>query len=598
MHDSNYNLLPFTLILKLEAITYFQNVPFGALFVIIAAGFKDKGILFFFIGVAIGVVFTLWAPIIRYYSIKKLIESYRTLDSKSNEKINDLKIKFLNFPFFVAKLTVAEWAVGVSTACLTTNYLYPLDYFQNITYLLLYLMIIGINSISHFFIVEKNISAILKNDIFKTDLIDIDEIKVFSFKYRCLLTIFSIVIFPVIPLATFLLNQSLDKIDASFIYPILFTFSICLMIIIYNTTSIFISSVSENIKILLELISKLSTGKLMRRMSQISSDEFNEVSYHMNKFLQNINDLINVIKNQSINVKEQSLNLLKNSNTFFDILENQTSSIEEIASSIEEVHSASSQISNKIKHNQSNINNSKILLNNLKGAINNIENAMLTNLDVFKSLNQASVSGKETVIETKLHMDKIQSSSEDMQTVLNTIDEIADKIALLSLNASIEAARAGSSGSGFAVVATEMGKLGTMTLENAKKVKELINDSHDLITKGNLLIDKTTREFLNIKDLISKSSSHFSNISDRLNSQSEIEAELTNSFEEISSLSLEILNATSEQNLALEEMSKSVSILNDNNDTVTSAYQEIEILSKELDANSEKMNSKLLFFSS
>mgnify|MGYP001108488635 CR=1 FL=1 len=86
-------------------------------------------------------------------------------------------------------------------------------------------------------------------------------------------------------------------------------------------------------------------------------------------------------------------------------------------------------------------------------------------------------------------MDKIHQTSQQVVGIIQTIEDIASQTNLLSLNAAIEAARAGDAGRGFAVVADEIGKLALESSKAASTTKELIEISIDEISKGNLIAD-------------------------------------------------------------------------------------------------------------
>jgi methyl-accepting chemotaxis protein len=96
----------------------------------------------------------------------------------------------------------------------------------------------------------------------------------------------------------------------------------------------------------------------------------------------------------------------------------------------------------------------------------------------------------------------INDGGKTISTFISLIDDISDKINLLSLNAAIEAARAGDHGRGFAVVADEIGKLANQTSDNSKVISNQIVKITQDIEKGIQIVNDTQKSTDSIIQLV------------------------------------------------------------------------------------------------
>jgi methyl-accepting chemotaxis protein len=112
-------------------------------------------------------------------------------------------------------------------------------------------------------------------------------------------------------------------------------------------------------------------------------------------------------------------------------------------------------------------------------------------MEFGKGVLQAANDGAGSVNATVEGMRAIAESSDQISEIISVITEIAEQTNLLSLNAAIEAARAGIHGKGFAVVADEVGKLAQRSSEAAKEITQLIKDSTSRVAEGTKLTDES-----------------------------------------------------------------------------------------------------------
>lgn len=149
-------------------------------------------------------------------------------------------------------------------------------------------------------------------------------------------------------------------------------------------------------------------------------------------------------------------------------------------------------------------------------------------------------------------MDDISSSSEQIKKIIDTIEEIAFQTNILALNAKVEAARAGVSGKGFAVIADEVQQLSAKSKEATRSTSALISESLSAVENGLMIANETADSLQNVVIGVKEIVAAVENISAASSEQSESVEQLTQNISQIAGV-VQNNSATAEESAAASE---------------------------------------------
>ena len=261
--------------------------------------------------------------------------------------------------------------------------------------------------------------------------------------------------------------------------------------------------------------------------------EMKEIEVAGNELVQKMNLFFNEIRSSSNQIQAGAEQVANGAQSLAQGATEQASSLEELSASISEV---SENVSDNAQNSQR--------ANTFASISGEVAEATLQDMQEMLSA-----------------MNTISLSAENIGKVIKVIDDITFQTNILSLNAAVEAARAGTAGKGFAVVADEVRNLAQKSSDSAKEITSLIENTISAVGQGEHIAKKTSAAFDDLAEKIKDVVATVNEIAVASEEQAESIRQITSGVDQISSV-VQTNSATSEESAAAsEELSSQANIL-------------------------------------
>lgn len=318
------------------------------------------------------------------------------------------------------------------------------------------------------------------------------------------------------------------------------------------------------------IIEEIANGDINADFGMVkeTNDEIGLIIEKMKELTQSLGSIVGKIRNSSDTMSANSYELNDTSSQTLAANNEISKAVEDVAegstgmaASISKINENLLEMSNETKD----INES---VNEIRNQTTAVQDSSKIMNDKIKSMQDSSHKMDEGISAISKRIETVNTTVDKVSNIVSVIEEISSETNLLSLNASIEAARAGDAGKGFAVVAQEIRVLSDNTnteLENIKQIiSSLVEECRYCVQASGTIVEDNAKqkeeikavldEFSALDEQIQKTAEKADKIEELVTAMIELNDDITKSSNSLTDVSAANAAATEEMNANIEEL--------------------------------------------
>ena len=318
------------------------------------------------------------------------------------------------------------------------------------------------------------------------------------------------------------------------------------------------------------IIEDVANGNIEADFSVVkeSNDEIGLIIEKMKELTQSLGSIVGKIRNSSDTMSSNSYELNDTSSQTLAANNEISKAVEDVAEGSTGMAASISKINENLLEMSNETKDINASVDEIKNQTVAVQDSSKIMNDKIKSMQDSSHKMDEGISAISKRIETVNTTVDKVSNIVSVIEEISSETNLLSLNASIEAARAGDAGKGFAVVAQEIRVLSDNTnteLENIKQIiSSLVEECRYCVQASGTIVEDNAKqkeeikavldEFGSLDEQIQKTAEKAHEIEELVTAMIELNDDITKSSNSLTDVSAANAAATEEMNANIEEL--------------------------------------------